>query len=436
MKSNGPAFRAQASEPGQTCEASGPSLRGLRVLMLLQNNPFPQDGRVRREANTLVSNGFQVSVISPKRADQKWHETVGGVHVYRYPSLGNGNGFLGYAWEYGYSMAATFLLSLVVLLRRGFDVVHSHNPPDTFFLIAAFYKLLGKRFIFDHHDLSPEMYFARFGGHGNRLVYRVLVWLEKCSCRLADHVIATNQSYKAIEMERGKVPEPRITIVRNGPELKRVRSVAPDRDLRRHGKFIIGYVGEMGRQDGIDYLLRAIRHLVYDLGRTDCFCVLIGTGHAWNDLKALARQFGIEPYVWFTGYVSDADLVRYLSTADICVVPDPSNPFTDRSTMIKMTEYMAMGKPIVAFDLPEHRVTAQDAAIYARPNDERDFAQQVARLMDDAERCKTMGRAGRQRVETELAWRHQETHLLTAYRTLETSSARHGKMAWRQSVQH
>ncbi len=408
----------KTSEPMRSGESAGPTSRAWRVLMLLQNNPFPQDGRVRREANTLVSSGLQVSVISPKRSGQRWREVIGGVHVYRYPLLAKGDGFLGYVWEYGYSMAATFLLSLLVLFQRGFDVVHSHNPPDTFFLIAAFYKLLGKRFIFDHHDLSPEIYYARFRGEGHRLVHRVLVWLERGSCRLADHVIATNQSYKTIEMQRANVPEGRITIVRNGPELRRLRMVEPDPDLRRRARVIIGYVGEMGIQDGVDYLLRAIQRLVHDLGRTDFLCVLIGTGHAWAELKALASKLGIDRNVWFTGYVSDADLLRYLCTADICVDPDPSNPFTDRSTMIKMTEYMALGKPIVAFDLPEHRVTAQDAAIYARPNDELDFARQIALLMDDPDRRRAMGQKGKERAETSLAWPYQERHLLAAYDAL------------------
>lgn len=391
---------------------------GSRVLMLLENNPFPQDDRVRREAMALVTAGYQVSVIAPRRAGQPWRETVRGVHVCRFPAPPEANGFVGYLWEYGYALVSAFIISLLVLFREGFDVIHAHNPPDLYFLIAAFYRLFGKRFIYDHHDLSPEMYYARFDGEGNRLVYRVLVLLEELSCRFADHVIATNESYKAVEMERGRVPEERITIVRNGPDLSRLRLVQPDPDVRQKGETIIGYVGVMGYQDGVDYLLRALHRLVYDLGRTDFFGVIIGTGDAWPDLKELATQLDLDEYVWFTGRISDADLNRYLSTADICVDPDPSNPFTDRSTMIKMMEYMALAKPIVAFDLPEHRVTAQDAAIYARPNDELDFARQIAFLMDDPERRQRMGQIGRERIETGLAWSYQERHLLEAYETL------------------
>ncbi|MDH3601351.1 MAG: glycosyltransferase family 4 protein [Candidatus Tectomicrobia bacterium] len=391
---------------------------GRRVLMLLENCPYPQDNRVCREATTLAAAGYRVVVICPADPGQPWHERLDGVQVYRFPAPVAANGFLGYLLEYGHAMAATFVISLWVCWRQGFDVVHAHNPPDTYVLIAAFYKLFGKRFVYDHHDLAPEMYQARFKDGGKRPVYRTLIWLERLSCRLADHVIATNQSYKTMEMQRGRAPEARITIVRNGPDLDRLQPVAPDAALRETGKTVIGYVGVMGFQDGVDYLLRALRHLVHDLERTDFLCILIGKGDAWARLKDLAEQLDLDAYVWFTGYVSDADLLRYLCTADICVDPDPSNPFNDRSSMIKMTEYMALGKPIVAFDLPEHRVTAQDAAVYARPNDESDFAQHIAWLMDHPKRRESMGQKARERVETALAWPYQKQHLLDAYETL------------------
>ena len=386
--------------------------------MLLENNPFPQDPRVRREARALVDAGYQVSVICPSAAGQPRREWVNGTEVYRYPPPPDGQGLSGYAREYGQSLVATFILSLVVLFRRGFDVVHAHNPPDTFVFVALFYKLLGKRFVFDHHDLAPEMYHARFPGKGNRFVHAALVCLEKLSCRVADHVIATNQSYKAVEMARGGVPAERITIVRNGPDPSRLQAVEPAPELRARAPIIIGYAGIIGYQDGVDYLLRALRHLVDDLGRTDFYCVIIGKGDARASLIELSRQLGLDEYVWFTGWVSDEDFRRYLSTADICVVPDPSNPFTDRSTMIKVSEYMALKKPVVAFDLPEHRYTAQDAALYATPNDELELARAIQTLMDDPERRREMGERGRQRVESQLAWSHSVPNLLAAYRTL------------------
>jgi glycosyltransferase involved in cell wall biosynthesis len=392
---------------------------GNRVLMLLENNPYPQDPRVRREARALTDAGYQVTIICPSDPKQPWRELVDGVRVYRYPAPPSPSGVLGYLWEYGYSMAAAFMLSFFVFFREGFDIIHAHNPPDTFVFVAALYKMMGKRFIFDHHDLSPEMYHARFRDRGNPFIYKALVWLEKLSCRMADHVIATNESYKAVEIERGNIPQQRITIVRNGPDLKDACAIAPDPRLRQLGKTIIGYVGAMGYQDGVDYLLRALRYLVTEFKRSDFLCVIIGgRGEARESLKALSSELGLDHHVWFTGWVTDEELIRYLSSADICVDPDPSNPFNDRSTMIKMMEYMALAKPIVAFDLPEHRCTAQDAALYVRPNDEMEFARVLLQLIDDPQHQREMGNFGRRRVRSELAWHHSVRNLLDAYRTL------------------
>jgi glycosyltransferase involved in cell wall biosynthesis len=393
---------------------------GSRVLMLLENSTYPQDPRVRREAKALADAGYQVSVICPAGPGQPWRERLDGVRIYRYPAPPAASGILSYLWEYGYSMVATFFLSLLVLVREGFDVVHAHNPPDMFVFIAAFYKLFGKRFVYDHHDITPELYCARFEVR-NRLVYQVLVWLEILSCRLANHVITTNQSYKRIEMRRGHVPEERITVVRNGPNPNGLRSINPDLSLQQTGKIIIGYIGVMGTQDGVDYLLRALRHLACDLGRTDFFCVLVGAGDALPSLRVLTKQLDLTECVWFTGWVEPAEEVaRYLNAMDICVAPEPSNIYNDRSTMIKIMEYMALEKPIVAFDLPEHRFTAQAAALYVRPNDELEFARALAQLMDDPVRRQTMGSFGRRRVETELAWRYSVPHLLEAYRAVLT----------------
>jgi glycosyltransferase involved in cell wall biosynthesis len=394
--------------------------------MLLENMTYPQDLRVRREAIALTAAGYQVSVICPARQGQPYRETLAGVRLYRYPSPPQANSLLGYFWEYGFSMAATFVLSLVVFLGDGFDVVHAHNPPDMFVFIAAFYKLFGKHFIFDHHDLSPEMYQARFSGRGSPMLYRLLVFLEKLTCRLADHVIATNESYKKIEMERGGVPEARITIVRNGVELRQLQRVEPDPTLRQMGKAIIGYVGLMGFQDGVDYLLRALHHLLHDLGRRDFYCVLIGDGDARADLTALARHLGLEGYVHFTGLMPYHGFAPYLAAADICVDPDPSNAYSDRSTMFKMMEYMALGKPIVAFDLPEHRFTAQQAAVYVPPNDELAFARAIAGLMDDPLWRAAVASWGKRRIETQLAWEHSVPRLRAVYENvLRLPAARH-----------
>jgi len=391
---------------------------GKRVLMLLENCTYPLDIRVRYESEALVGIGYQVSVICQRGPEEPWHENIDGVFVYRYPAPPQGKSTLGYLLEYSYSLVITFLLSLFVSASRGFDIIHAANPPDTTVFIALFYKPFGKRFVFDHHDLVPDMYLARSDHKGNRITYRMLSWLEKTSFRFAHHVVATNQSYKTVAIQRGHVPEEHITIVRNGPALDRLKLVEPDPDLKKRGAVIIGYIGVMGPQDGLDYLLRALQQLLTILGRSDFFCVIIGKGSALADLKAYARQLGLDQYVWFTGFIPESDVMRYLSTVDICVDPDPSNSFNDRCTMVKIMEYMALSKPIVAFDLPEHRVSAEEAAIYARPNDELDFARQILMLMDDPERRKKMGEIGRERVEKQLAWPYQKEFLLRAYETL------------------
>lgn len=391
---------------------------GKRVLMLLENCTYPLDIRVRYEAEALVSIGYQVSVICQRGPNEPWHEEINGVYVYRYPAPPQAKGILGYILEYSYSLAAAFFLSLVVSASPGFDIIHAANPPDTAVFIALFYKPFGKRFVFDHHDLVPDMYLARSKTENPGLFYRMLTWLEKLSFHHAHHVIATNQSYKNIALQRGHVPEEKVTIVRNGPALERLKLVDPDPELKNRGAVIIGYIGVMGPQDGLDYLLRALQQLIHGLGRNNFYCIIIGKGSALTELKVYARQLGLDQTVWFTGFIPEADMIRYLSTADICVDPDPSNSFNDRCTMVKMMEYMALRKPIVAFDLPEHRVTAGEAALYACPNDELDFARQIATLIDDPARRQKMGEIGRERVEKQLAWPHQKASLLAAYESL------------------
>lgn len=389
--------------------------RRKRVLMLLENNPYSQDIRVKREANALVKAGYHVSVICPKPPNDKaFVKKEVGLHLYQYPSITLGNGFVGYIWEYSYAFLMMFLLSFVVWLRDGIDIIHAHNPPDIMFIIAAFYKLWGKKFIFDHHDLSPEMFCARFGKPDSHFVYKVLAWFERMSCRVADHVIATNDSYKQIQIARNGLLAEQITVVRNGPN-ERLAPSAPDPALRQKATILLGYAGIIGPQDGVDYLLRVLHQLVYQLNRRDIFCVIMGKSDILAELKALTKTLDLEEYVWFTGWFGEEELLRYLSTVDICLDPDPSNPYNDRCTMIKMMEYMALGKPIVAFDLPEHRISAADAAIYARPNDEYDFAQKIAELIDSPDRRQQMGQIGRKRIETKFAWSYQEQNLLSAY---------------------
>lgn len=393
---------------------------GKRVLVLIPGSLYPNNSHMRQEAVALTGAGYTVTIICPRvphKAKQPWQEVIEGVNVYRFPAPPRRFNALGYLGAYAYGIVVVSLLTFYVFLRQGFDVIHVYNPPDIMVLIVAFYKLLGKRFVYDHRDLAPEMYRAIFK-KDNRLVYASLVGFEKLCCRLADHVIAPNQSYKRIEMERGGVPAERISIVRSGTNLNVIRPVEPDPEIRQKGKVILCYVGAMGLHDGVDYLLRALQHLVKDLNRTDFFCVMVGGGKVQPQLKAQSEQMGLGDWVCFTGPVQHAEVARYLSSADICLAPEPSNGYNDLSTVIKVNEYMAVSKPVVAFDLPEHRFTAQEAGVYARINDELDFARQIACLMDNPRQREEMGRVGRERVEKELSWEHQVKHLLAAYQAL------------------
>lgn len=397
---------------------------GKRVLIIVQNLPVPFDRRVWLEATTLTSHGYQVSVISPRDKGESTYAVLEGVAMYRYRVPVTAHGLIGYVVEFAYCWLVTAVLSVVVALREGFDIVHACNPPDTYFALAALYKLLGKKFVFDHHDLSPEMYQAKFTGRRG-LLYRALLWLEKMTFKTADAVLATNESHKTIALLRGKVPKERIYVVRSGPDFARLRLVPPQPALKEGRRYLLAYLGEMCPQDGVDYLLRATQVLRDELGMRDVLLVLMGGGPALAQLREYARVLGLDGMVKFTGRVSDQDLCRYLSTADVCVDPDPKTEWADRSTMNKILEYMTFAKPIVAFDLTEHRRSAAQAALYARPNDERDFALRVKQLLLDEALRERMGAIGRRRVVEELSWEHTSANLLKAYRWL--SSEQTGK---------
>jgi len=326
------------------------------------------------------------------------------------------SGAVGYALEYGVALAWTFALSWWVLLTRGFDVIQACNPPDLLFLVGGFFKLLGKKFVFDHHDLSPELYEAKFGRRD--FFYRLMAKLEYWTFRCADVSIATNESYRIVAVVRGGMPAERVFVVRSGPSLKRLKILPPDDRLKRGRRYLVGYVGVMGRQEGIDYLLRAVRHTVIELGRKDIHFGLVGGGTSLDEMKMLAQDLGIADHVTFTGRVPDAEMLAMLNTAEVCVNPDVVNDLNDKSTMNKIMEYMALGKPIVQFDVAEGRYSAQAASLYARGNDPVDLAAKLVELLDDPARRAEMGKYGRRRVENELEWRHEAPKLLAAYAML------------------
>jgi glycosyltransferase involved in cell wall biosynthesis len=411
-----------------------------KVLMLVENH-FPQDTRVKNEAALLTDTGYKVAVIALRKKGQLRRETLEGIEVYRLPTLevfkktvaANGSrmklpfvrlkSFLGYLVEYVYFTTACLTVSTYIFARRGFDVMHAHNPPDTLFLVALPFKLLGKKFVFDQHDLCPELYRSRYNA-AEGLYTRILRMFEWCSLKLADVTIATNESYKQIQTKRANKNPHDVFVVRNGPNQMRMTSAAPSVRLKGMNKSILCYVGSLNPQDGVDYLLRSLRHLLCNLKRSDFHCVIMGTGDSLQDLRDLAGNLKLNGCVELAGFVSDEDLQANLAAADICVDPDPSSPLNDVSTWIKVMEYMAAAKPMVTFDLKETRFSARDAAIYVQPNNETEFAQAIARLMDQPKLQKEMGSYGRRRVEEELQWAKVGKNLLTAYERLFAGNER------------
>ncbi len=390
------------------------------VLHLSENLPLPFDRRVWLELNALRKGGWEVSAICPMGdAWRSPYEVIDGIHIWRYPPPPPARGFLSYAWEFLYCWLQTARLSLVVLARRGFDVIHAANPPDTCWAGAAFYKLFGKKFVFDHHDLCPELYLSRFGaGREGSLPHRLLRLLERAQFRTADLVISTNESYREVALTRGRVPPDRVFVVRSGPSRERFATLRPvDESLKRGRRHLVAYLGVMAPQDGVDHLLRAAR-LLADRGRTDVAYTLIGAGDSFEDLRAMARDLGLGDAVEFTGRIPDADVERILATADVCACPDPKNPLNDVSTMNKVLEYMACGRPIVAYDLREHRFSAGEGALYAEPNREDRFADCIAELLDDPARRARMGAYNRRRFLETMAWEHSAGQLLRAYEHL------------------
>ncbi|MCC8338169.1 glycosyltransferase family 4 protein [Streptomyces sp. R1] len=387
--------------------------RGRRALILVENLSVPFDRRVWQECTTLRDAGWTVDVICPRgsKRDTEAEIEIDGVRIHRYPLRAATGGPAGYLREYGAALWHTARLARRV---GPVHVVHACNPPDLLFLPALWLKRRGARFVFDQHDLIPELYLSRFG-RGKDLLYRGVCALERMTYRAADIVLATNESYKAVAVHRGGRRPADVFVVRSAPATDRFQPVPPEPELKRGKPHLLCYLGVMGPQDGVDYALRALAKLRDELGRTDWHAVFVGSGDAFEAMVELSRSLGLSDQVQFTGRIPDADLVRYLSTADVCLSPDPRNPLNDVSTMNKVLEYMAMGRPIVSFDLREARVSAGDAAVYAPANDEGEFAALVAQLLDDPERRARMGKIGEERINGPLAWRNSQASLLAAY---------------------
>ncbi len=390
--------------------------RPRRVLIIVENLPVPFDRRVWMEATTLQQAGYEVSIICPTgKGYEARHEVLEGIHIYRHTLPKDANGLIGYIGEYGTALFWELALALRIAFTRGFDVIHACNPPDLIFLVAALFRPFGKRFLFDHHDLCPELFETKFGTKG--LQYRAMVIAERLTFALAKVSIATNESYKAIAVARGHMFPEDVYVVRSGPNLTKIKPGPARPELKQGKAFLIGYVGVIGRQEGLDLLIDAAVGL-RARGRDDIHYGIVGGGPELEAIKRYAAERGVADIFTFTGRAPDDVLMDMLNTADVCVNPDRVDPMNDLSTMNKIMEYMALGKPIVQFDVKEGRFSAQDASLYALANDAEDFGRKIEALLNDPALRAKMGAFGFGRVHSQLGWEHERPKLLAAYDAL------------------
>lgn len=389
--------------------------RARRVLIVVENLPVPLDRRVWLEATTLQAHGYEVSVICPTgRGWDKLYEEIDGVCIYRYPEPPEAHsGALAYAREYGISLWQMFRLARKVRRERGFDVIQGCNPPDLIFLLGLWYRWRGVRYLFDHHDVCPELFEAKF--HKKGLLYRVMLLWERMTFSVADVSLATNESFRQVALSRGRMAPEDVFVVRSAPRVEMFELREPDPELKKGASILMGYVGVIGQQEGMDLLVEAADYLIRDLGKSDVHFAIIGFGPHLSEVEQDIVSRGLESYFTFTGPLYGDDLLRVLNTADIGVSPDPKNPMNDISTMNKVMEYMTLEKPVVQFSLKEGRASAGEASLYARANDSKDFAEKLRTLIEDPEMRTRMGKLGRARVLEKLSWDHSVPHLLAAY---------------------
>jgi glycosyltransferase involved in cell wall biosynthesis len=385
-----------------------------KILIIVENLPVPFDSRVWKEACALRDAGYQVCVLSPRgRGYAQQYELLEGVHIYRHPMPKEGSTAVGYLWEYGCALFWEFLYAWWIFLTRGFQCIQGCNPPDNIFLVALPFQLFGVKYIFDHHDANPELYLSKY--ERRDALYKAQVWLEEMTYRFSDVVMATNESYRSLAIERGRRDAKDVFVVRNGPDLDKFRLVPAQPSLKHGKQWLVGYVGTMSIQEGLDILIDVAAY-IREMGRADVHFTCVGGGPGLQGLRQLVTQKGLENFVDFTGRVPDSELLDILSTADVCVNPDKPCEMNDISTMIKIAEYMALGKPIVQFDLKEGRATAGDASLYSDNQDQvADFARKILWLLDHPEERQKMGAIGRKRIEQQFAWKYSIDNLLLAY---------------------
>ncbi|WP_294130193.1 glycosyltransferase family 4 protein [uncultured Clostridium sp.] len=390
------------------------------ILIIVENLPVPFDTRVWQEATTLVQNGYTVSVICPKgKGYDKEFEILQGVNIYRHDLPTEGNGLVGYVREYGTALKEQIRLAKKVYKEVGFNVIQGCNPPDNIYMVANRFKKYGVKYVFDHHDICPELFEAKFKKKG--LLYQSQIFLEGKTYKNCDIAFVTNESYKKIAIERGKMNPKNVFVLRSGPKLERLKIQKPKNEIKRGKRYMVGYLGVIGQQEGIEYLLEAAKYIKESKGRNDIFYGIVGGGPHLESLKQKCKEMKIDDIFEFTGRVSDQVMLDYLNTADVCVNPDEYNEMNDKSTMNKILEYMALGKPIVQFDLTEGKYSAQKASLYAKPNDSKDLAEKIIFLLDNEEKRVEMGQYGMKRIKNELSWEHTSKELLRGYDTLFAS---------------
>lgn len=385
---------------------------GKHILIIVENLPLPFDRRVWQEANTLKSNGADVSIICPKmKGYKKKYEEINGIHIYRHYLPAEASGALGYLAEYSSALFFEFFLSLKIYFKHRFQVIQGCNPPDLIFLVALFFKIFGVKYIFDHHDINPELYFAKF--EKKNLFYRLMILFERLTFMAARYSIATNESYKEIAIKRGKMEPGKVTVVRSGPSLDRLKLGNGNSKYKKNRKYLVGYVGVIGAQEGLDLLLESIQHIVKK--RNDVQFAIVGGGTELEAIKQLTIEMKLDDYVDYYGRVPDDLLLEVLNTADVCVNPDRPTAMNNLSTMNKIMEYMALKKPIVQYDLKEGRFSAQEASVYAENTSTLDFAEKIEWLLDNPDERKRMGEFGYNRVLSELSWKHEANNLISFY---------------------
>ncbi|MBN2215335.1 MAG: glycosyltransferase family 4 protein [Bacteroidales bacterium] len=385
---------------------------GKHILIIVENLPVPFDRRVWQEASTLKKNGAHVTVICPKmKGFIKKHEWIDGIEIYRHSLLSEGRGFLGYIFEYSSALFWEFFLSLKVYFKKKFHVIHGCNPPDLIFLVALFYKMFGVKYVFDHHDINPELFIAKYSKKG--FLYRTMLFFERLTFLTANYSIATNNSYKEIAIKRGKMNPEKIVVVRSGPSLERLKTGKGNEKYRKGRKYLVGYVGVIGMQEGLDLLMDSLKQIVNK--RKDIQFAIVGGGTDLESIKIIAQNLNLTDFVDFYGRVPDKDMLEILNTTDVCVNPDKPTEMNNLSTMNKIMEYMALKKPIVQYDLKEGRFSAQEASLYAENNNTKDFAEKIEYLLDNEAIRKKMSEFGYQRVVKQLSWEIEKEKLIDFY---------------------